>query len=78
MATRSHREAVGNEKTGSNWQARKSILPVMYRTVWNQSMWKTEKARRKKFYSSEYKVKVAIQSHPHSGKFSPSTLGYPR
>lgn len=50
MAMRSHREAVGNEKTGSNWQAWKTILPVMCRTVWNQSTWKTEKARRNKFY----------------------------
>lgn len=49
MAMRNRREAVGNEKTGSSWQAWKTMLPVMCRTVWNQSTWKTEKAKERNF-----------------------------
>lgn len=71
MAMRSHREAVGNEKTGLNWQAWKTILPVMCRTVWSQSMWKPEKARSKTCYYSEGEVQVIILNHPNSGKRSP-------
>lgn len=65
MAMRSHREAVGNDKRGSNWQAWKTLLPVMCRTVWNPSTWKAEKAKKATLLTWVW----AVCSNPESSSF---------